>query len=456
MGSTASTETRTKAGAPAVTAVVARAWQAVRARRRTSVAVAVVLVAGVVCAVVFGTGSDSAAAGVQTTTRLVAASTGTIKESVSTTGTLAPAHTENVSFGSSAEVTSVKVAQGDKVAKGQVLGTIDDTALKATLAQARATLAQARSTLADAEDDSSTTDAQLDADEASVTSAKSAVADAKAAVAAATLRSPIAGVVAEVNVAVGDTASGSGSGDSSGSSDSSGGSASSTGSGSSTGGTSSAGSSSSSSSGDFVVVGTSAWTVSATVDDTQVGLIAKGDQAQITTDNVNGTIFGTVASVSVLSSSSSGSASYPVTIDVTGSPSGLHDGASATVSIIYKQVTNVLTVPSAAVHTDNGSSYVYVSKDGTKTKTTVKTGLSSGGTTQITSGLSSGEQVYVETVVRTGGGSTGSGTRTGTGNGGGTGSFPGGGGFPGGGSGNFPVGGGNAPAGAGGFGGGAR
>jgi len=77
----------------------------------------------------------------------------------------------------------------------------------------------------------------------------------------------------------------------------------------------------------------------------------------------------------------------------------LHDGASAAVAIVYKQVTNVLTVPTAAVHSANGKSYVYVSSGGKKVSTTVTTGLSSGGTTEIKSGLKSGQQVYVEIAV---------------------------------------------------------
>ena len=133
-----------------------------------------------------------------------------------------------------------------------------------------------------------------------------------------------------------------------------------------------------------------------------------------------------------------------MTIAITGSPSGLHDGASATASIIYKQVTNVLTVPSTAVHTSGTTSYVTVSTNGKQAKRTVTTGLSSGGTTQIKSGLKSGEQVVVQTITRTGG--TGTGTGTGTNSdttrqggefpGGGTGNFPAG-GFAGGGTGNF-------------------
>jgi macrolide-specific efflux system membrane fusion protein len=409
-----------------------------------SAILAVIVAGGIAAGVLFTrNGGGAAAATVTTTNRLVSASTGTVTESVSATGTLTPAEIEDVSFGSSAEVTSVKVAQGATVTKGQVLGTIDTVALKAALATAKATLAQARSTLATAQDSSSTTDVQLAQDKLSVTSAKSARTAADDALAAATLRSPISGTVAEVNVATGDTSSGSGTA---------------AGSGSAAGGTASTGASSdtaaasgestaSTTSGDFVVIGTKAWTASASVDDTEVGLIAKGDQAQITTDNVTGTVFGTVSSVAVLASSSSGSAGYPVTIAVTGSPSGLHDGASATISIVYKQVSDVLTVPAAAVHADGTTKYVYVSTGGKKVKKTVKTGLSSAGTTQITSGLSSGDQVYVETVVRTAGSSgTGrSSTTSGTGS-------AGGGNAPAGGTGGFP--GAGAGGGFGGFGGG--
>ncbi len=127
----------------------------------------------------------------------------------------------------------------------------------------------------------------------------------------------------------------------------------------------------------------------------------------------------------MLSSSSSGSASYPVTIAVTGSPSGLHDGASVTASIIYKQLTNVLTVASAAVHRSGTSTYVEVAKSGKKVKTVVTTGVSSGGLTQITAGLTSGTQVYeqVVTIQRTGTGSSAGSTST---SGRGTGGFGGG------------------------------
>ncbi len=342
--------------------------------------VAVIVVGAGVGTYLLTAGSGGSTAAAPPSTRLVSVATGTVRQAVSTTGTFAPADERDADFTAAAKITSVRVTQGEKVAKGQVLGTIATVGLKATLAQARATLASAKASLADAEDSTSTTAAQLSADRASVTSARGAVTDATTALTDATLRSPIAGTVAEVNVTKGDTASGSGSTNSSASSGSSLPASSGTG----QGGGSASGNSDgrrdehgrghglrrqapvpggvrrrpARASGDFVVVGLKSWTVSASVDDTEVGLVSKGDQAQITTDNVTGIVFGTVSSVSVLSSSSSGSAAYPVNVTVTGAPSGLHDGASATVSIIYKQLSNVLTVATLAIHRDGTTSYV--------------------------------------------------------------------------------------------------
>jgi RND family efflux transporter MFP subunit len=390
-----------------------RARRLVTTRPWLSSGVAVVVVGGSVAGYLL-TGDSSAAADDGVITRLVSASTGTVREAVSATGTISPADEEDVSFSSSAEVTSVRVAVGDKVKNGDILGTIDRLSLKAALAQARSTLASAQATLADAESSGTATTAQLSADRAGVSTARRSVTAARNALDDATLRSPITGTVAQVNVAKGDQASGSTS-------------------------PADTGSDSTGSSGDFVVIGMRKWTVSASVDDTEVGLVKKGQQAQITTGNVTGTVFGVVTSVSVLSSSSSGSATYPIDIEITGTPKGLHDGASATVQIIYHQVTNVLTVPTAAIHAaSDGTSYVYVSSGGKKVRKDVTTGLASGGTTEIKSGLKSGDQVYIE--IDTGSGPSG------TSNGGNGNQLVQNGDFPGGGvivpgSGEFPAGG---------------
>jgi hypothetical protein len=130
--------------------------------------------------------------------------------------------------------------------------------------------------------------------------------------------------------------------------------------------------------------------------------------------------------------------SYPVTIGVTGSPTGLYAGASATVQIIVKQLSNVLAVPTTALHFQNGTTVVYRLAGGKQTTVTVTTGTTSTGQTQILSGLSDGDQVVVPNVQRGTGTTGGTGTGTGRGGGGfggGGGGFGGAGGFGGGGGG---------------------
>jgi hypothetical protein len=143
-------------------------------------------------------------------------------------------------------------------------------------------------------------------------------------------------------------------------------------------------------------------------------------------------VYGTVASIGLVSSSTTGTASYPVVIDVTGTPSGLHDGANVTASITYKQVSGIV-VPTLALHRNSsGGQYVEQVKNGKTTQTTVQVGVSAGGQTQITSGLTAGAQILVPVPQVTGGnGSTSGGTTGGGFGGGGFGGAGAGGGFPG-------------------------
>ena len=83
----------------------------------------------------------------------------------------------------------------------------------------------------------------------------------------------------------------------------------------------------------------------------QIPQLQLGEQADITPTGTNTTAYGVVSSISQLGTTSSGVTTFPVTISVTGSPAGLYAGASADVSIVASQVTNVLVVPTTAVHT---------------------------------------------------------------------------------------------------------
>ena len=76
------------------------------------------------------------------------ATTGTVVSSVSISGSVASSTVDELSFGSSGKVTAVNVAPGDTVTVGQVLATIDDSALQGQLATAQANLVAAEARLA--------------------------------------------------------------------------------------------------------------------------------------------------------------------------------------------------------------------------------------------------------------------------------------------------------------------
>jgi multidrug resistance efflux pump len=75
----------------------------------------------------------------------------------------------------------------------------------------------------------------------------------------------------------------------------------------------------------------------------------------------------------------------------------LKDGLSATVTIIIQEKDNVIIVPNRAITRANGVSTVQLVAGATTASHTVTTGLSDSSNTEITSGLSVGDQVLIKT-----------------------------------------------------------
>jgi len=90
-------------------------------------------------------------------------------------------------------------------------------------------------------------------------------------------------------------------------------------------------------------------------------------------------------------------ASFPVVIGVTG---------TASLQIVYRQLSDVLLVPSLAINRTSGTTTVLVPNGGKQVRRTITTGLSSGGQTQVLRGLTEGEQVLVAVPTGTGAGGT--------------------------------------------------
>jgi multidrug efflux pump subunit AcrA (membrane-fusion protein) len=393
---------------------------------------AAVLILGAGGWAVFLRPSDSAAAAV--TYRATAVTTGTLRQTVSASGTVAATDTEDLSFPASGAVTAVWVTAGQKVTKGQRLAAIDSASLSSAVAAAKATLATAQAKLA-SDTASGATSTQLSADSASITVAQGQVTAATTDLTGATLTAPFAGTVTSVGYAVGQqVGSSSGSSGATGSSGSSGG----TGTGSGTGqGSGSTSDSTAATSSAIHLVSTGSYEIQASVDATDIARIKAGNQAIITVGDSTQTVFGTVSSVGIVATTTSGVASFPVVVAVTGSPTDVYPGATASLQIVYKQLSDVLLVPTLAISRSNGAATVLVQNGDKQERRTIQTGTSSGAQTQVTGGLTDGEQVLVAVPTGAGNGGTGGTTgRTGRipGTGGGQGGFPGGGqgGFPGG------------------------
>jgi macrolide-specific efflux system membrane fusion protein len=358
-----------------------------------------------------------------TFTRTAQVARGTQTQTVTLDGTLSPRTQSDVNFTVSGTVTRVLVKAGDRVRKGEKLAVIDDADLQNAVDLAGANLTTAEANLDEVVDN--------DGSSAAITSAKAQVRSARAALTAArqdladaVLRSPRSGTVASVSLEVGDTVGGS--------------------SGSSSGGSSSANSATSTSAtgtAQVVVIGTSTWKLEGTVGAADLGSVKTGQSVSVTTDATTGALKGTVASVGIVSSSTSddGTAAFPVVITLSGTHSHLYSGTTATAVITTGSYDDVLTVPTAAIRAENGATVVTRVVDGQNTTTAVEVGKVFGSYTEVTSGLSDGDTVLISVTRPSSTSTSGTGQNQG----------PAFGGLGGGLDGGPPAGGGAPPAGAG-------
>ena len=152
-----------------------------------------------------------------------------------------------------------------------------------------------------------------------------------------------------------------------------------------------------------------------TINEVDAAKIKIGDKATITFDAIDGlTLTGKVASIDPLGTVSSGVENYSATNSFDSSDARVNPGMSLSASIITATALDVLTVPTSAVKTSANGSYVLVF-DTPPTETAlsngavpslipptevpVETGLSDNTNTQITSGLTAGQQIVTRVIA---------------------------------------------------------
>ncbi len=197
---------------------------------------------------------------------------------------------------------------------------------------------------------------------------------------------PISGTIANLSAAIGSSVTTSSNNSSSSSSNSS--------------------SSSSSSSGGSAVLVISNFrslTVKVQASEVDVPKIKTGQKATITLDALpDKTFVGRVNSIDAIGTSSSGVVTYNVYINFVAPSAEIKPGMTASAIIQTDKKENILTVPTSAIQTTNGQSFVRVQKNGNITQTQVETGISSDSDTEITSGLSEGDTIITSSVNKTG------------------------------------------------------
>lgn len=165
--------------------------------------------------------------------------------------------------------------------------------------------------------DGSSVESQIESKQEQVQSAQNDLASAQATLSKATITSPVDGVVSELSVKAGDTASN---------------------------GTSIA-----------TVIDPNQMQVVVSVDELDITKVKVGQQANVSVDAITGKTFtGTVTQIDSIGTASNGVTTYNVTVAID-NPTGIMVGMNATAEIVIQSKDNVLVIPTNAVQNKRGT-----------------------------------------------------------------------------------------------------
>lgn len=281
---------------------------------------------------------------------------------VTSQGTMAAATASTITAPSTGVLQTVAVTDGQQVAAGDLLATMETQPLDQALAQAQAQYAAARAM-------PTGTDRLNHARDAATHAAQLSVDIAKTHRDRAELRAPVAGTVqlASLSLAPGlpalfTTASGA----------------------SVTAGMTL-----------FTIVSPDALRFEAAVDEADIAGVQVGQAATVTLDAFAGRPFtGTVEAIRPAAvATSTGGVAFTTTITLDAAGARLLTGMTGDADIATDSIPNALVVPVQAVVTDGSSRAVWRLENGVAHKVAVEVGPSTDTLTQVTSGLAAGDMV---------------------------------------------------------------
>lgn len=140
-----------------------------------------------------------------------------------------------------------------------------------------------------------------------------------------------------------------------------------------------------------VIDGADQMKVEVSVAETLVPKLAAGDEAEVSVSAAGVSFTGTIRSVERAADQQT--KLYTVTLSVPAEVEGLLSGMFADVTFRTDVSENALVIPTEAILTNGQTQYVYVVEEDTARYTEVTTGLTGNGVTEITSGLTEGDQL---------------------------------------------------------------
>lgn len=290
---------------------------------------------------------------------------GDIKSTVSSTGTVKAVNSVTVSSRVTGLITEVKVKENDYVKAGQVLLVLDDTAIRAQVAQYEAALENNSSIYERSKKLAAIggeSPQQLETDRTNYLTAKAAYDNNISQLGFYKITSPVDGIVIGTPTPAGQTI---------------------------VQGISEAQAL-------LMIADMSQMQIKTLVDETDIGKIKAGQQVTFTVDAYQDKTFtGKVTSISRSATTSSNVVYYPVYAAVDSPEDLLFPTMTARVTIVTGERKNVLTVPLAAINEEDGRKYVQTMKNGQSQRSAVEIGLKNDDIAEIVIGLQEGDQIYI-------------------------------------------------------------
>ncbi|MFA7319726.1 MAG: efflux RND transporter periplasmic adaptor subunit [Parcubacteria group bacterium] len=335
-------------------------------------------------------------AGSQVQYKTQAVEKGTLINSVSASGNVVVDESATVDPDITGTVANLAVSVGDTVKKGQPLFTIINDQLGISASQAAATYKSAQASLVSAEagidsaeaayksakknsssvhEDKTAAEQKIEAAKISAEASQQNLANALSSLnyarqqaAKRNVTSPIDGTVNEVNIKNGDDLSRvSGSG--------------------------------SNAQAPMIIGDMATLKTQVQVNEVDISNVKIGQKATLTFDALaDFTATGTVEAMDSLGAVSSGVVTYDVTIGFDSIDAKIKPGMSVSAAITTSAKQDVIIVPSGAVKTQNGQSYVEVLQNGSPKQVKVQVGDANGTDTEIKNGVNVGEEVVTQTI----------------------------------------------------------